>query len=85
MHTEHGMDAVRAWKDPEYRSSLGGSAPEHPAGDGTLVALDDTALAQAAGAGTDAYGTLGCCGPGYHWTWMTMCGLACIATETICP
>ncbi len=26
------LDVVRAWKDPEYRATLGDAIPEHPAG-----------------------------------------------------
>lgn len=43
-------EIIRAWKDPEYRSTLTdadlASIPSHPAG---LIELDDEELARAAG------------------------------------
>jgi mersacidin/lichenicidin family type 2 lantibiotic len=58
------MNVVRAWKDPEYRATLSGTElaalPPHPCGP---VELGDDALARiAAGATTEAVGTMGCCG-----------------------
>ena len=40
------LDIIRAWKDEEYRLSLGEAAPAHPAG---LVELTDADLEQVAG------------------------------------
>ena len=40
-------DLIRAWKDEEYRKSLGETAPQHPSG---LVELTDEALENMVGA-----------------------------------
>jgi mersacidin/lichenicidin family type 2 lantibiotic len=40
------LDIIRAWKDEEYRLSLGEAAPAHPAG---LVELTDADLELVAG------------------------------------
>lgn len=57
------FDIIRAWKDEEYRQTLSDAEramlPEHPAG---IVELADADLKAVCGAGTYAYGTLGCCG-----------------------
>ena len=45
-------DLIRAWKDEEYRQSLGDNAPQHPSG---LVELTDEALENMVGA-TDLIG-----------------------------
>lgn len=65
---------IRAWKDEEYRASLGESVPENPAG---LIEIPDHRMDEAAGAitlgtcdfvmsymmgGTCSNMTLGCCG-----------------------
>ncbi|HKS30082.1 MAG TPA: mersacidin/lichenicidin family type 2 lantibiotic [Pyrinomonadaceae bacterium] len=56
-------DIIRAWKDEDYRRSLTSAErallPENPAG---VVELTDAELGAVFGAGTYAYGTLGCCG-----------------------
>lgn len=44
------MDTIKAWKDPEYRRSLGsGALPQHPSG---VVALDDGSLDDVVGGTT---------------------------------
>ncbi|MFC0600660.1 mersacidin/lichenicidin family type 2 lantibiotic [Streptomyces palmae] len=54
------MDIVRAWKDPEYRSTLPAS-PQHPSGVPGLVRLEAPELAGVAGAGTQSLLSFGCC------------------------
>ncbi|WP_199036842.1 mersacidin/lichenicidin family type 2 lantibiotic [Glycomyces salinus] len=71
------MDTVRAWKEPEYRRSLGETAPEHPAGTG-LTEIDELALGEVAGAaGTHHIWTGGCCWCLPWYSGITVCGLAC--------
>lgn len=40
------LEIVRAWKDPEFRATLGGIVPEHPAGEIKLAdpGLDSSAV-----------------------------------------
>lgn len=77
------MDPIRAWKDPEYRATLGAgelrSLPDNPAGSASLQALSDTELDGVAGAGTSQLGTLGCCRPTFQISLGTA-GLACLLT-----
>ncbi len=42
------LDVVRAWKDPEYRATLGDAIPEHPAGQ---IELADPGLDRGAAVG----------------------------------
>ncbi|HEY7124232.1 MAG TPA: mersacidin/lichenicidin family type 2 lantibiotic [Ktedonobacterales bacterium] len=55
------VDIVRAWKDAEYRESLGAEEqallPEHPAG---VIVLADEDLSQAAGGASTLLLTLLC-------------------------
>lgn len=53
-------DIARAWRDAEYRESLGEGAevPAHPSG---AIELPDSVLAQAVGGNTEQLGTMGCC------------------------
>jgi mersacidin/lichenicidin family type 2 lantibiotic len=77
------MDPIRAWKDPEYRATLGAgelrSMPENPAGTASLMSLSDSDLDGVAGAGTAGLGTLGCCQPTFQISLGTS-GLACLLT-----
>lgn len=56
------LDVIRAWKDPEYRSTLGpeelSKVPAHPAG---LIELGDEELARAAGLSAPALTTAQTC------------------------
>ena len=52
------VDIVRAWKDPEYRESLGREAPKNPAG---LIELTDDELKSASGILAAAGTTCMCC------------------------
>ena len=74
------MDLVRAWKDPEYRAQLD-TAPSHPSGDG-LHRIEESGLADVAGAGTERASTLGCCNVFYTFT--TVVTAYCVVTVTIC-
>jgi len=56
------VDVIRAWTDPEYRSTLSSdqlsALPSHPAG---LIELSDEELARAAGLATVALTTAQTC------------------------
>ncbi|MCQ4208730.1 mersacidin/lichenicidin family type 2 lantibiotic [Streptomyces longispororuber] len=75
------MDIVRAWKDPEYRSTLSAS-PEHPSGTPGLIHLEATELAGAAGGGTQTLLSIGCCSSPKTFT-MTNPAL-CSITLSVC-
>lgn len=58
------LDIVRAWKDPEYRSSLS-VMPPHPAG---LIELADPGLEGSAAGGQVRFITTNHCGPTHGCT-----------------
>ncbi|MER5318684.1 mersacidin/lichenicidin family type 2 lantibiotic [Streptosporangium roseum] len=76
------MDLVRAWKDPEYRSTLS-HTPAHPSGGHELARLDTSDLVAAAGGKTAPVGSLGCfCSPK---TFTMTSPILCSITLSVCP
>lgn len=74
---------IKAWKDDEYRESLGESdralVPDHPSG---LIELSDAQLGMAGGeeeAKTFHWGTFACCN-----TWGVGCGTMDFKTSGCC-
>ena len=63
------MNQIRAWKDPEYRRSLGDQAPDNPAG---LVELDEDDLAGVGG------------GTGWWCATVALTVTFCSPTGTLC-
>ncbi|QSB05250.1 mersacidin/lichenicidin family type 2 lantibiotic [Natronoglycomyces albus] len=74
------MDKIRAWKDPEYRRSLGNDAPDHPVGQPGLEPITDAELTDVGvggASGTGHIGTMGCCWCLPWYSGWTRCGLVC--------
>ena len=64
------IDVIRAWRDPEYRSTLSidqlAALPAHPAG---LVELSDDELASASGLDSLDTVAITILSPCTDWTW----------------
>lgn len=78
------MDMIRAWKDPEYRSSLSAgelrALPDNPAGPASLRALTDAELGGVAAAGTQKVHSFGCCHPTIGTSALGTNGIFCVIT-----
>lgn len=70
------MSLVDSWKDADRSGSV-----RHPSGVVDLTELDEIDLDNAAGVGTNPFGTFGCCWCVPWWSGWTVCGAVC---GTVC-